>query len=162
MRHRVYGKKLSRNKNQRTALFKSLIGSLILFEKIETTEAKAKAIKGLVDRIITQAKSETTRRLVSQFLTQKKVQDKLSQDLVARLGGRSSGYVSTIRLGRRAGDGAMMVEMKLLLEESKTPAKKSESKKTDAVEIVEEQVADLKVEVKKDKKTTKAKKETKK
>lgn len=119
MRHKVYGKHLGRNKNERTALFKNLVQSLILSESIETTEAKAKAIKGLVDKIITQAKSPTTRRLVSQFLVSKKTQDKLIKEILPRLSGRTSGYTSTVRMGKRLGDNALIVKMSLLLEEKK-------------------------------------------
>lgn len=119
MRHKVYGKHLGRNKNERTALFKNLVQSLILSESIETTEAKAKAIKGLIDKIITQAKSPSTRRLVSQFLVSKKTQDKLIKEILPRLSGRTSGYTSTVRMARRLGDNALIVKMSLILEAPK-------------------------------------------
>lgn len=119
MRHRVYGKHLSRDKDKKETLFKNLVSSLILWEKIKTTEAKAKAVKGLVDKIINQAKSPNTKRLVSQFLVKKEVQEKLIKDLVPRLRVRSSGYTSIVKLGRRLGDGSMMVQMRLLIEETK-------------------------------------------
>lgn len=139
MRHKVYGKHLGRNKNQRTALFKSLVQSLLNNEQIETTEAKAKAIKALVDKIITQAKSPTSKRLVSQFLTQKETQEKLFKDLLPRLGTRKSGFTSVVKLGRRLGDGAMVVKMSLLVEEPKkvaTPkAKKAEVKEVKATAV---------------------------
>ncbi len=122
MRHSIYGKKLSRDTNQRTALFKSLIQSLILSEKIETTKAKAQAIRGLVDKLVTQAKSPTTRRLVSQFLTDKRVYNKLV-DLTPRMQTRNSGYTSIIKTGFRQGDGSMMVQMKLLLDQPKDSPK---------------------------------------
>lgn len=140
MRHKVYGKHLSRTKNQRTALFKNLVQSLILSEKIETTEAKAKAIKGLVDKIINQAKSPTTRRLVSQYLVSKKTQEKLVKDILPRLASRNSGYTSIIRLGKRLGDDSMIVKMTLLVEEAKKSSKTKESKveKVVEAELVEE------------------------
>lgn len=124
MRHSVYGKKLGRDKNERTALFKNLVQSLIQASSIETTEAKAKAIKGLVDKIINQAKTPSTQRLVSQFLTQKKTTEKLFKEVLPRLKTRNSGYTSIVKLGRRLGDGAMVVRMSLLLEESKAVTKK--------------------------------------
>lgn len=123
MRHKVYGKHLGRNKNQRTALFKNLVQSLILSESIETTEAKAKAIKGLVDKIITQAKSPATRRLVSQFLVSKKTQEKLVNEILPRLSTRTSGYTSIVRMTKRLGDNALIVRMSLLLEEPKSSQK---------------------------------------
>ncbi len=119
MRHSVYGKKLSRTKNERTALFKNLVRSLILHESIQTTDAKAKAIKSTVDKIITQAKSPTTRLLVSQFLVEKDIQEKLIKEILPCLKNRNSGYTSVVRVGKRLGDGAMMVRMSLLMEEIK-------------------------------------------
>lgn len=116
MRHKIYGK----------ALFSNLIRALILSETIETTEAKAKAIKGLVDKIINQAKSPNTRRLLGQFLTDKLVTEKLVKEIVPRLKGRRFGYTSLVRMGKRLGDNAMMVRMSLLLEE--LPKKKLKRK----------------------------------
>lgn len=128
MRHKVYGKHLSRDKDKREALFKNLVSSLIVSEKIQTTQAKAKAIKGLVDKIINQAKSTNTKRLVSGFLTKKQVQEKLIKDLIPKLKGKTSGYTSIIKLGRRLGDGAMMVQMRLLTEESRVKEQESSKK----------------------------------
>lgn len=121
MRHKVYGKHLSRDKDQRTALFKSLVRSLILEESIKTTQPKAKAIKGLIDKIITQAKSETSKRLVSQFLIHKPVEEKLTKVILPRVKSRTSGYTSVVKLGPRLGDGAMMVKLSLILDEVKVP-----------------------------------------
>ena len=158
MRHRVYGKHLGRSKDQRTALFKSLVRSLILEESIKTTLPKSKAVKGLVDKIITQAKSETSKKMVGQFLTHKKVLDKLTTELLPRLGSRTSGYTSVVKLGPRLGDGAMIVKMSLILDAIKEPAKKSkavevkEAKAIKEPEIIEAEVVE----------TAKPKKEAKK
>ena len=147
MRHRVYGKHLGRSKDQRTALFKSLVRSLILEESIKTTAPKAKAVKGLVDKIITQAKSEVSKKMVSQFLVHKNVTDKLDQELLPRMMSRTSGYTSVVRLGARLGDGAMMVKMSLILDAAKAkaekPAKEAKTEKTakpGTPEIVEAEV----------------------
>lgn len=148
MRHSVYGKKLGRDKNERTALFKNLVQSLIQASSIETTEAKAKAIKGLVDKIINQAKTPSTQRLVSQFLTQKKTTEKLFKEVLPRLKTRNSGYTSIVKLGRRLGDGAMVVRMSLLLEESKAVTKKEV---TGEKEEKEEKVEKSKVKTQKSK-----------
>ena len=128
MRHRVYGKHLGRSKDQRTALFKSLVRSLILEESIKTTHPKAKAVKGLVDKIINQAKSPTSKRLVSQFLTHKSVLDKLNNEILPRVGSRTSGYTSVVKIGPRLGDGAMIVKMSLILDESKVAKGSKETK----------------------------------
>ena len=135
MRHNVYGSHLSRNKNQRTALFKSLVQSLIFSESIQTTEAKAKAIKGLVDKIINQAKSPSTRRLVQQFLIKKEAQDKLIKELLPRLEGRTSGYTSMVRMGIRQGDGATLMKVSLLLAEVKKEAKTVKAEKVEAPKV---------------------------
>lgn len=139
MRHKVYGKHLGRDKDQRTALFKSLVRSLILEESIKTTQPKAKAVKGLVDKIINQAKSETSKRLVSQFLTHKHVAEKLTKEILPRVKSRTSGYTSSVKLGPRLGDGAMIVKLSLILDSIKEP-KKSEVKKVKEKEEVKVEV----------------------
>lgn len=143
MRHRVYGKHLSRSKDQRTALFKSLVRSLILEESIKTTLPKSKAVKGLVDKIITQAKSETSKRLVAQFLPHKNVLEKLNNVILPRVASRTSGYTSVVKMGPRMGDGAMIVKMSLILDEAKAaPAKKAKTIKEP--EIVEAEIVEAK------------------
>lgn len=117
MRHNVYGRHLGRNKNERTALFRNLVQSLFLEEKIVTSEAKAKAIKGTVDKLINQAKTPINRKQFNQFVTQKKTQEKLVKDLLPKLKGRTSGYTSIVKLGRRLGDNTPMVQVSLLLDE---------------------------------------------
>lgn len=107
MRHQIYGKKLGRSTNERNSLFKSLVESLFLHGSIKTTEAKAKSIKGLVDKIVNQSKIKP---------------NPLLKEIVPRLKNRSSGYTSIVKLGLRKGDGAMMVKMTLLTE--KKAAKK--------------------------------------
>jgi large subunit ribosomal protein L17 len=139
VRHNVYGAHLGRNKNQRTALFKGLVQSLILSESIQTTESKAKAVKGLVDKIINQAKDTSSRRLVSQFLATKSTQDRLVKDILPRLKDRTSGYTSVVRLGARQGDGAVMVKMSLLLSEIKKETKPAKEEKV--VEVKEEKTS---------------------
>ncbi|MBI3485769.1 50S ribosomal protein L17 [Candidatus Daviesbacteria bacterium] len=126
MRHKVYGKHLSRDKNQRNALIKSLVRNFFLAEKIQTTKAKAQAIKGLVDKLINQAKVPSSQRHLSKFLA-KEVSNKLIQDIAPRFSDRVSGYASVIKLGKRAGDGTMMVQISLV--EGKKIAK-SEVKET--------------------------------
>jgi len=131
VRHRVYGKHLGRNKNERTALFKNLVQSLLLHGSIETTEAKAKSIKGLVDKIINQAKSKNTQRLLSSFFQNKEIREKLIKRIAPSMKDRNSGYTSLVKMGQRKGDNAMMVRMSLLMEESdkdKSKIKNQDSK----------------------------------
>jgi large subunit ribosomal protein L17 len=105
------------------------VQSLVISEKIQTTETKAKAIKGLVDKIINNAKSKDSSYLVNEFFNNKQISEKLIKDLAPRLKGRNSGYTSTVKLGRRSGDSAMVVQMSLLLEEAKTATTQSAAKK---------------------------------
>ncbi len=137
MRHNVYGKKLGRTKNERQSLFRNLVHSLFIEERIETTQAKATAIKGLVDKLITQAKSPNTRRLLSQFLTNKKAEEKLTKDILKRIGDRKSGFTSITKVGKRQGDGTMMVAMSLIVE---APKKVAPASKVVATKEVKEKV----------------------
>ncbi|OGE71192.1 50S ribosomal protein L17 [Candidatus Daviesbacteria bacterium RIFOXYD1_FULL_41_10] len=116
MKHNVYGKHLGRNKNQRQALFRGLVRSLFLQESITTTEAKAAAIKGLVDKLIAKARngSNASKNVIFSALPQKEVSDKLLKSIAPRYGTRVSGFTNSVKLGIRHGDGAMMVKMSLM------------------------------------------------
>ena len=116
MRHRVFGKKLSRTKSQRKALFKSLIVSLILRERIKTTEAKAKAVRGLVEKIITKAKNNGlhAQRQIASVVHDKKALNKLITEIAPRFKNRSGGFTRILKLGKRRGDQAMIVELSLV------------------------------------------------
>lgn len=116
MRHRVSGKKLGRNRNERKALFKNLTSSLILHGEIKTTEAKAKAIKRLVDKLVTRAKQQTlsARRLLTAFLQDKKVVSRLVDEIAPKFKERQSGFTRILRLGKREGDQAMMVKIEFV------------------------------------------------
>lgn len=116
MRHNVYGSHLSRTSEQRSLLFRSLIENLFLYKSIQTTEAKAKAVKGLIDRVITQAKEKNHRATMAIFVKNKKALEELNTEILPKLGTRTSGFTGIIRIGQRKGDGAMMVKMSLLLE----------------------------------------------
>lgn len=129
MRHRVYGKHLGRTKNERTALFRGLVQALLIHGSIVTTEPKAKAIKGLVDKVINQAKSKNTQRLLSFFLLDNQIKEKLVKDIAPILKERTSGYTSLVKMGPRKGDNAMLVKMSLIGYEEKKEEKKVASKK---------------------------------
>ncbi|MBI2020329.1 50S ribosomal protein L17 [Candidatus Daviesbacteria bacterium] len=129
MRHRVYGKKLGRNKDERDTLFKSLVRSLFTYGTIQTSETKAKAIKGLVDKVINLAKEKNEQRLQS-FLIDKNLRERLIKEIVPKVGNRSSGYTSLVKLGTRLGDQTMMVKMSLIGVEELEPVKVEVSKET--------------------------------
>lgn len=116
IKHRVKGVRLKRDHNERKALFKSLLNSLIMHEKIETTGAKAKAIRGVFDKLVTKAKPQTVhvRRLLHAFLGDIKSVNKLIDVLVPRMKDRSSGFTRIVKLGRRRGDDAPVVSMELV------------------------------------------------
>jgi large subunit ribosomal protein L17 len=128
VRHRVYGRHLNRDKNERTALFRGLIRHLILNESITTTESKAKAIKGLVDKLISRSKQDTNaaKNVIMSNLPQKEVTEKLIKEIGPRYQNRQSGFTNTVRLGTRKGDGTMMVKMSLVEEIKETSKKKAE------------------------------------
>lgn len=134
-RHRVSGNKLNRNVKQRKALFKSLLNSLIIREKIETTAPKAKAIQGMFDKLVTKGKPQTLhiRRLLHAFLGDIKAVNKLVDELVPRMRERTSGFTRIIKLGRRRGDDAQVVSMELVDEKpvvvESAKANKTEEKK---------------------------------
>jgi len=126
MRHRIAGKKLSLNHNQRKALFKNLINSLILHEQIRTTEAKAKAVRLLVEKLITKGKEQTlhARRLIAAFLQNKKAVNKIVDELAPLFKKRPGGYTRIVRLGERRGDNAPMVKLELVERPEKEEKKK--------------------------------------
>ncbi len=130
MRKNVFGRQLKRDANERKALFKNLISLLILNERIKTTQEKAKAIKGEVDKIITKAKKgEPARRMLEIELLRKAV-DKAIGDIGPRFANRKSGYSRIIKIGRRLSDNAEMVLMELV-EQDKIKYQKSNIKNTD-------------------------------
>lgn len=111
MRHQVKGRKFNRVKKVRTALVRSLASSLILKEKITTTEPKAKEIRPYVEKLVTKAKKDslTNRRTIIEKIGQnKKVITKLFTELGPRFNERRGGYTRITKLGRRVSDGSPM------------------------------------------------------
>lgn len=116
MRHRKRGRQLGRQTKHRGALFRNLVTSLLDQERIETTEAKAKEIRGFTDRMITLGKEGTlpARRRALGFLRSKAVVSKLFSDVAARFKDRSGGYTRLVKTRRRIGDAAEMVAIELV------------------------------------------------
>jgi large subunit ribosomal protein L17 len=116
MRHRKAGFKLGRLTQHRWALFRNLLVALFRHERITTTEAKAKAVRGLADRMITLAKRESlhARRQVLTMVPDTQVVGRLFDTIAARSGDRHGGYTRIVRLGPRPGDGAPMVLLELV------------------------------------------------
>lgn len=109
------GRKLSRGKDQRKALLKSLARALFLHEKIKTTEAKAKEVSQFAQKCITKAKKGdlANRRHLARFFS-KNIVKKLVDDIGKRYKERPGGYVRIIKLGPRKSDGAEMAIIELV------------------------------------------------
>lgn len=111
MRKRYFGRKFKKDTNQRKALFRSLIRSMVLNDRIETTEAKAKAIKGELEKIVTKAakQGEAARNTLRSRLVQEPLVDKMISEIGPRFVNRPGGYTRIVRLGTRLKDNSEMV-----------------------------------------------------
>ncbi len=129
MRHRKDGFKLGRRTNHRWALFRNLLTDLFRHERITTTEAKAKAIRGLADHMITLAKRENlhARRQVLAMVPDAEVVRKMFDTIAARFADRHGGYTRIIHAGLRPGDAAPTVLLELV-DRPETPAEKDKGK----------------------------------
>jgi large subunit ribosomal protein L17 len=126
VRHRKKGRQLGRNTKHRRALFRNLVTSLLEHERIETTEAKAKELRGFTDRMITLGKEGTlaARRRALGFILRKDVVSKLFSDVAVRFRNRPGGYTRIIKTRRRVGDAAEMVAIELVVR-GNAPSKSS-------------------------------------
>ncbi len=136
MRHRVAGRGLGRNTNQRKALLRGLVTSLFEHLKIETTVAKAKETKKLAERIITLGKKANlhSRRLALSYIPNKNIITKLFNVIVPKLEGRNSGYLRIVKTRVRLGDNSSMavlefVDYEVLREKKEEKKEKKEEKK---------------------------------
>lgn len=116
MRHRSSKKILDRKREPRIALLRGLATSVIIYEKVKTTKAKAKAVKPLVEKLVTISKKNnlTARRKLYEVLYHKKAVNKALEVIGPRYSSRRGGYLRLISLGTRAGDGAEMVQIEFV------------------------------------------------
>lgn len=118
MRHRVKSVKLNRKKAPLKALLRGLITSLVLHERIKTTQSKAKAIQPLVGKMIATAKKKENKReairSVMKIVFEKQASEKVINDLLERYKDRPSGFTRIIPIGVREGDGSPLVQIELL------------------------------------------------
>jgi len=116
MRHAVKRRRFDRPTDQRLALFRGLVTDLLKYEQIKTTEAKAKTIRGLAEKMITLGKSGTlaSRRRVLGYVYDKDVAGKVFDELAGRYAERPGGYTRIVKLGPRLGDGAPVVVLELV------------------------------------------------
>jgi len=110
MRHLKAGRKLNRSSSHRKALLRNLVTSLFEHEQIRTTDAKAKELRRVADRMVTLAKrgSLHARRQALSFIRSRQVVGKLFADVAERFRDRSGGYTRVVKLGPRRGDAAPM------------------------------------------------------
>lgn len=148
MRHRIYGYKLGRNKDQRDNLFKGLLNSLITYGTIQTSNAKAKAIKGLVDRVINLAKRKDGQSQLQSFVTDENLRERLIKEIVPKLTNRNSGYTSLMKIGTRLGDQTLMVKMSLIGSEELKPIEKVASDKRPTLQVKRSEQVTSKKEIK--------------
>lgn len=129
MRHRVAGRKLGHNSAHKRAMMRALATSLILEERITTTEAKAKELRPYVERLVTKAKAGTLqdRRLVARKVLDSDAVQKLFDIYAPRFKERNGGYTRIYKVGFRPGDNAPKSLIEFLPEE-KAPEPKEEAK----------------------------------
>jgi large subunit ribosomal protein L17 len=116
MRHRNKGKILDRKKEPREMMLKNLASSILIYERVKTTESRAKAVKPLVEKMITMAKKEnlTARRKLIETLPQKMAVKKSMEVIKERFKNKNSGFTRIVKLGTRQGDGAEIVQIELV------------------------------------------------
>ncbi len=116
MRHKISGRKLGRSSGHRRALYRNLVTDLLGYEKITTTEAKAKEVRGLAEKMITLGKEGSlhSRRRALAFIFDDRVVDKVFGEIAPRYAKRPGGYTRMVKLGPRLGDGAAMVQLELV------------------------------------------------
>ena len=165
MRHLKAGRKLGRTSAHRKALFRNLVGALILRERISTTLAKAKELRGKVEKTITLGKKGTlhARRQAFKLAPQKETVQKVFGPLAERYAKRPGGYTRIIKIGPRKGDNAPMAFIELVDREGDAPAQekgKGEAKKAAPKTAAKKEATPKTAEKKPVEKKTAAKKET--
>jgi large subunit ribosomal protein L17 len=117
MPHRIAGRKLGRPHDHRVAMLGNLAVAVLRYEKVKTTEAKAKEVRGLVDGMITLAKRgdlHARRQLASKMPHEPLIVEKLMGEIAAKYADRPSGFTRIVKLGQRAGDAAPIVQIELV------------------------------------------------
>jgi large subunit ribosomal protein L17 len=116
MRHNASGRKLGRTTAHRLALFRNQLSSLVAQERIITTISKAKELRPLAERVVTQGKRGTVhaRRLVGRWIQNRDLIKKLFDEIAPRFASRAGGYLRIVRLGSRQGDGAEMAVLEFV------------------------------------------------
>ena len=146
MRHKKAGRKFNRAPAHRKAMFRVMLTNLFRYDKITTTDAKAKELRRLADRLITLGKKGGLHavRAVATVINDPEVVRKVFKEIAPRFSERAGGYTRVVKLGQRMGDGAEMSIIEILegakaaKKDSKAKAKKTPVRKTDKAEKAEE------------------------
>ncbi len=130
MRHNAHGRKLGRTTAHRKAMFRNQLASFVLSERIRTTLHKAKELRPLAEKMITQGKrgSLHARRHVGRWIPNRSIVRKLFDEIAPRFAERPGGYTRIIKLGPRRGDGAEMAILELVDADEHVADSKSDDK----------------------------------
>lgn len=117
MRHKVQSKRVNRDEAHLSAMLKNLATSLVLYEKVKTTKAKAKLVTPVIERLITTSGKYSTvnaMRYLNAYFLDKNASKKVVQELLGRYKNHNAGFVRLTNLGFRSGDAAPMVQIELI------------------------------------------------
>ncbi len=116
MKHRVSGRRFDMATDQRIAMFRSLVTQVLKHDSIQTTEARAKEVKPLVEKMVTLGKRGTlhARRQALAYIYEPDVVERLFDEIAPRYTTRPGGYTRVLKVGPRKGDGAMMAQLELV------------------------------------------------
>jgi len=116
MRHKVSGRRFDRPGDERNQMFRNLVRSLMRHERLKTTEAKAKEVKPMAEKMITLGKDGSlhARRQALAYINDKDIVKKLFDEIGPRFAARPGGYTRIIKLGPRNGDGAAMAQLEFV------------------------------------------------
>ena len=136
MRHKVATRHFGRTANQRKALLRGLVASLFEHQRIETTVARAKAIKGIAEKLVTFGKRGDlhAKRMVMSFIPNRTVVAKLFSDIAPRFADRNGGYLRIVHTRQRVNDGAPMAVIEFIDYETVKPAKAATGEKKESKE----------------------------
>lgn len=134
MKHRVAGRKLGRSASQRSALWRGLITDLLRYDRISTTEAKAKSVRGDAEHLISVAKRSMAaggnpvhaRRMAARVITDPEITKRLFDNVAPRFVDRPGGYTRIVKVGPRLGDNAHMVILELVERPQEAPKDKKD------------------------------------
>ena len=134
MKHRMGFNRLGRNRSHRIALYKAMVTALFRYERIRTTQVKAKEIRRVAERMISRARQDSVanRRLIARRIQDKAVLAKLFKDIAPRFASRPGGYTRILKLGPRYGDSSEMVLLELVERKERVRKKKKEEAKQEA------------------------------